>query len=82
VLLEEVLAMTHEGVTTQQANRTMSRRTFMQAAAAVAAITAMASEAFARNFGPEAELVRYPDPDIVVLDKRFARCFAPWRNDI
>jgi gluconolactonase len=65
--------MMHEGVTTQRANGTMSRRTFMQAAAAVAAITAMASEAFAWNSSPEAEPVRYPDPDIVVLDKPFAK---------
>ena len=38
---------------------------------AAAATTAMAPEAFARNFGPGAEPVRYPDPDILVLDKRF-----------
>lgn len=31
----------------------------------------MSSEAFARNFGPDAEPVRYPEPDVVVLDKRF-----------
>ena len=30
----------------------------------------MAPEAFARNFGSN-EPVRYPDPDIVVIDKRF-----------
>ncbi|MDQ4061709.1 MAG: SMP-30/gluconolactonase/LRE family protein, partial [Pseudomonadota bacterium] len=38
---------------------------------AVAAATAMAPEAFARNFGPDAPPQRYPDPDIVVIDKRF-----------
>jgi gluconolactonase len=31
----------------------------------------MAPEAFARNFGPGTEPQRYPDPDIVVIDKRF-----------
>jgi gluconolactonase len=31
----------------------------------------MAPAAFARNFGPDAEPVRYPEPDVVVLDKRF-----------
>ena len=31
----------------------------------------MAPDAFARNFGPGAEPTRYPDPDIVVIDKRF-----------
>jgi gluconolactonase len=49
----------------------LSRRSLLAAASAVAATTAMASAAFARNFGPDAEPVRYPDPDIVVLDKRF-----------
>jgi gluconolactonase len=43
----------------------------MQTAATLAAITAMAQEAFARNFGPNAEPTRYPDPDIIALDKRF-----------
>jgi hypothetical protein len=31
----------------------------------------MARPAFARNFGPDAEPTRYPDPDIIALDKRF-----------
>jgi gluconolactonase len=51
----------------------LSRRSFLQAAASLAAITAMAPEAFARNFGPGAEPVRYPDPDIVALDDRFGK---------
>jgi gluconolactonase len=29
--------------------------------------------AFARDYGPDAAPVRYPDPDIVVLDKRFSK---------
>jgi gluconolactonase len=41
---------------------------------ATAAVTAGASRvAHGRDFGPGAEPVGYPDPDIVVLDKRFAR---------
>jgi gluconolactonase len=48
----------------------VNRRAFLGAASAIAATTAMAPEAFARNFG-EGEVVRYPDPDIVVLDPRF-----------
>jgi gluconolactonase len=49
----------------------IDRRGFLTAASALAAITAMAPEAFARNFGPGSEPQRYPDPDIVVIDKRF-----------
>lgn len=49
----------------------MDRRSFLAAAAALASTTSMASTAFARNFGPDAEPVRYPEPDVVVLDKRF-----------
>ncbi|RMF87430.1 MAG: SMP-30/gluconolactonase/LRE family protein [Nitrospinota bacterium] len=52
----------------------MDRRKFLiTAAASIAAVTSMAPEAFARNFSPEAEPVRYPDPDIVVLDDRFKK---------
>src|SRR5262245_49878801 len=49
----------------------LDRRGFLTAAAGLAATTAMAPEAFARNFGPGVEPTRYPDPDVVVLDKRF-----------
>ena len=49
----------------------LDRRGFLAAAAGLAATTAMAPEAFARNVGPGAEPQRYPDPDIVVIDKRF-----------
>src|SRR6266849_2958638 len=48
----------------------MGRRAFMAGAAAAAAVTASAQE---RNYGRDAPPVRYPDPDILVLDKRFAR---------
>ncbi len=49
----------------------MSRRSFLASAAALAGVTGMAGEAFARNFGPDAEPVRYPEPDVVPLDERF-----------
>lgn len=49
----------------------LDRRGFLAAAAGLATLTSMSKEAFARNFGPGAEPVRYPDPDIVVIDKRF-----------
>ena len=51
--------------------KTIDRRSFLSVATALAGLTGMASTAFARNFGVDAEPQRYPDPDIVVLDKRF-----------
>lgn len=48
----------------------LDRRGFLSAAMGLAAATTMAPEAFARNFSSD-EPVRYPDPDIVVIDKRF-----------
>jgi gluconolactonase len=38
-----------------------------------AALAATASAAFGRDYGPQAEPVRYPEPDVVVLDPRFAK---------
>lgn len=55
----------------EQTGGGFNRRAFLSAAAAVAATTAMAPDAFARNFGPNAEPVRYPEPDVVPLDPRF-----------
>ena len=50
---------------------TPDRRTFLSAAAAVAAT---AATAIARDrYGKDAPPTRYPDSDIVVLDKRFAK---------
>ena len=49
----------------------MDRRKFLATATALAGITAMSETAFARNFGPDAEPVRYPEPDVVPLDPRF-----------
>jgi gluconolactonase len=47
----------------------MGRRAFLATAASAAA----AAAALGRDYGPNAPPVRYPDPDIVVLDKRFAK---------
>jgi gluconolactonase len=56
----------------QQADaQALVRRSFLQRAAGLAVVTAMAPAAFARNFGPSTEPQRYPDPDIIALDKRF-----------
>lgn len=48
-----------------------ARRAFLAKATTLAAVTAMAPDAFARNFNRGAEPQRYPDPDIISLDKRF-----------
>src|SRR5438874_7657144 len=50
---------------------TPDRRSFLTGAAAVVATaaTALASDRYGKNAGP----TRYPDADIVVLDKRFAQ---------
>ncbi|MDP6442549.1 MAG: SMP-30/gluconolactonase/LRE family protein [Pirellulaceae bacterium] len=50
----------------------IQRRDFLSIAAAGAA-TAVAASALGRDYGPNAEPVRYPDPDILVLDDRFAK---------
>jgi len=47
----------------------LTRRSFLAAAAAAT----VAASAQGRDYGPNAPPVRYPDPDIVVLDKRFAK---------
>ena len=48
----------------------IGRRTFVAGIAAATAVTASGQE---RNYGRDAPPVRYPDPDILVLDERFAR---------
>ena len=50
----------------------LGRRGFFAAAAATAT-AAVSGEAVSRDFGPNAPPQRYPDPDIVVLDPRFAK---------
>lgn len=49
-----------------------NRRQFLSAAATVAA-GAMANHVLGRDYGKNAPPVRYPDPDIVVLDDRFKK---------
>ncbi|HEX2113228.1 MAG TPA: SMP-30/gluconolactonase/LRE family protein [Alphaproteobacteria bacterium] len=49
----------------------VGRRGFLRAAAALAATTAMAQDVFARNFEQGSEPTRYPEPDVVQLDKKF-----------
>jgi gluconolactonase len=54
----------------------VGRRSFL--AAATAAVGSFATSAAAqkpgtRDYGPGAQPVRYPEPDVVVLDKRFAK---------
>ena len=46
----------------------VDRRTFLAMGALAASSTALG-----RDYGPDAPPVRYPDPDIVVLDARFAK---------
>jgi gluconolactonase len=54
------------------ASATLGRRSFL-AMAATAATAAMGKDLLARDYGPGAEPVRYPDPDLIQLDKRFAK---------
>src|SRR5439155_26389672 len=49
----------------------MGRRSFL--ATAATAVTTVAAFAQGRDYGKNAHPVRYPDPDILVLDKRFAK---------
>ncbi|MFN0055413.1 MAG: SMP-30/gluconolactonase/LRE family protein [Planctomycetales bacterium] len=51
----------------------MARRSFLAAAATALGSTALAQAPAGRAYGPHAEPVRYPDPDIVTLDKRFKK---------
>ena len=52
-----------------------TRRSFLTKVTGIAAITAMAPQAFARNFidkyDADGPIARYPNPDIIGLDKRF-----------
>jgi gluconolactonase len=54
-----------------------SRRSFLgaagAAAAAVVGATTTIDTSLARDYGPGAQPVRYPDPDLVVLDDRFKK---------
>uniref|UniRef100_A0A7C4LKD9 SMP-30/gluconolactonase/LRE family protein n=1 Tax=Schlesneria paludicola TaxID=360056 RepID=A0A7C4LKD9_9PLAN len=50
---------------------TTTRRSFLATAAGVLGLAAR--QALGRDYGPNAPPVRYPDPDIVVLDPRFKK---------
>src|SRR5437588_11373128 len=51
----------------------LARRSFLAAAATAAAGAALSRPALGREYGTNAPVVRYPDPDIIVLDKRFEK---------
>jgi gluconolactonase len=51
----------------------IARRNFLGNAARLAAISGMSTSSFGRNFGQDPAVRRYPDPDIVILDPRFAK---------
>ena len=55
----------------KQPTSSFSRRAFI--AAAGAATAAITSQAEGRDYGDDAAPVRYPEPDVVVLDDRFAK---------
>jgi gluconolactonase len=68
------------GTATDREHRIVDRRGFLTSSTAgfaTAALAAVGSTARAqdgsRRYGPHAEPVRYPDPDVLVLDKRFAK---------
>lgn len=56
-------------ISTPQNPLSLDRRTFLGAALASTAGAA----AFGRDYGPDAPPVRYPEPDVVVLDDRFKK---------
>ena len=49
----------------------LDRRALLTAVAGLGAATALGGTAAAREYGRGAPPIRYPDPDIIVLDKRF-----------
>jgi len=63
--------MSLDSVSPEQSSRSASRvgrRSFLTAAAA-----GFAGAALARDYGPNAAPVRYPEPDVVVIDDRFKK---------
>ena len=65
-------SQTHEE-SNHEAAPAIGRRSFLGAATAAAASAGAASTLFGREYGPGAPPVRYPEPDVVVLDERFAK---------
>ena len=51
----------------------LNRRTFLGAASALAVAPLALAQSVKRDFTPGANPVRYPDPDIIALDKRFEK---------
>ena len=51
----------------------LNRRTFLGAASALAVAPMALAQSVKRDFTPGANPVRYPDPDIIALDKRFEK---------
>jgi gluconolactonase len=51
----------------------LNRRSFLAATAAVAATAALGGKTLARDYGNNTQPVRYPDPDIIVLDPKFEK---------
>src|SRR3954467_2290314 len=50
----------------------IGRRSLLTMAAALLPGAALAPSVLARDYGPGSQPVRYPEPDVIVLDKRFA----------
>lgn len=68
--------MTDQPVTSHRdssTDSTLARRSFL--AATVGAVGLVASQALARDYGPNAQPVRYPEPDVITLDKRFKKYY-------
>jgi gluconolactonase len=69
--------ITHGGTQVDSSNvLKLGRRSFLTTAAAAAGsltATAFGQRPGTRDYGPGAQPVRYPEPDVVVLDKRFAK---------
>jgi gluconolactonase len=67
---DDIMTINHHGFAAP-ARAIVSRRSFL---ATVGTVAAAAGTALARDYGPQAAPVRYPDPDIVVLNpKRFGK---------
>ena len=56
----------------KEISASVSRRNFLKNAAMTSA-SVVTLGAMARDFGPNAAPIRYPDPDVLVLDKQFAK---------
>ncbi len=69
----ELAATTHANSSTHTKSLTVARRGFLAAAAGSIAVAAFGQEPSKRDFGPHAQPTRYPEPDVVVIDKRFAK---------